>query len=333
MNSLPSRQLDHLDSYPKVSVVVPIYNGKTDLPDLITCLCTQTYPRDRVEYLLVDNASQDTTATIIQNSTLEASHKDITIRHLSEYKIQSSYAARNTGILASEGEILAFTDIDCRPHPDWLEKLVQPFNNPGIGIVSGAIAALPGKTLFEKYAEQHRVLSQEDHFASHFLPFGATANLAIRRQIFQELGLFRPHLTTGGDTDICWRVQLNSSWRLYYTHTAIVQHRHRDSFQGLLKQYYRYGRGRRYLEELYGIEISPESRWNTTHYLRRWKHWLFKEVPPMATQILSGRSSVLDFLNTPITILVGQALAIGQMNAKLSEKAKQIQNFNEDSNL
>jgi len=129
---------------PKVSVIVPIYNGEADLPDLISCLKAQTYPTDRVEYLLVDNGSSDRTSAILKSvdppqppppagGALEGSDRtssirqttadthnhpdkgglnDIAIRHISENKIQSSYAARNTGIRAATGDIIAFTDVD-----------------------------------------------------------------------------------------------------------------------------------------------------------------------------------------------------------------------------
>jgi glycosyltransferase involved in cell wall biosynthesis len=311
---------------PNVSVIVPIFNGEKDLPDLMDCLCNQTYPGDRVEYLLVDNASNDNTATIIQQEALIAKdRKIINIRYLTENRIQSSYAARNAGILESNGEILAFTDIDCRPQSDWLHNLIQPFADPVIGIVGGAIKALPGKTLFEKYAEYQKILSQEAHLSHQFLPYAATANIAIRRQTLEEIGLFRPYLTTGGDADICWRIQKQSSWQLYYALKAIVQHRHRASLKGLLMQHHRYGRGIQYLNELYDIEISPETRWNTTKYLRSWKHWLIKELPLITTKMMLGKASFLDLLITPITILVQQSLAIGRLEAKLSEETRQIQ--------
>ncbi|MEG3976910.1 glycosyltransferase, partial [Microcoleus sp. herbarium8] len=54
---------------PFVSVVVPVYNGERDLPDLIECLRSQTYPPKSVEYLIVDNKSGDRTSAIIQTAT------------------------------------------------------------------------------------------------------------------------------------------------------------------------------------------------------------------------------------------------------------------------
>jgi glycosyltransferase involved in cell wall biosynthesis len=79
--------------FPKVSVVIPIYNGESDLPELISCLQSLTYPAQQVEYLLVDNNSSDNTLSILQGT---AKNSPINIIPKSENNIQSSYAARNT---------------------------------------------------------------------------------------------------------------------------------------------------------------------------------------------------------------------------------------------
>jgi glycosyltransferase involved in cell wall biosynthesis len=194
---------------PTVSVVVPIYNGERDLPDLLNCLRQQTYPTEQVEYLLVDNNSRDRTSELLNNAATEASNPNqcnIKIQPLNQNQIQSSYAARNTGIAAATGQIIAFTDADCRPEPNWLVQLVQPFIDETIGIVAGEIEALPSTNFLEQYADIQETLSQKHTLAHSFCPYGQTANLAIRRSIFETVGLFRPYLTTGGDADICWRI-------------------------------------------------------------------------------------------------------------------------------
>ena len=116
-----------MNSLPKVSVIIPIYNGETDLIDLLECLQSQTYPSQQVEYLLVDNNSQDYTFELLQNA---AQNTSITLKILQQKQIQSSYAARNTGIQAASSEILDFTDADCRPISNWLRTLIQPFVKP-----------------------------------------------------------------------------------------------------------------------------------------------------------------------------------------------------------
>jgi cellulose synthase/poly-beta-1,6-N-acetylglucosamine synthase-like glycosyltransferase len=240
---------------PKTSVIVPVYNGEADLPELINCLQAQTYPGDRVEYLLVDNGSSDRTASVIQTAIQETASLGITLRYLQENKIQSSYAARNTGIRAVKSEILAFTDADCRPQPDWLDSLILPFADSAVGVVVGEIVALPGKSLLEKHADRHNVLSQQHTLEHPFCPYGQTANLAIRRQVLEQVGLFRPYLNTGGDADMCWRIQRGSNWTLHFAPTAVVRHRHRSTLKEYQSQWRRYGRSNRYLHELHGVEL------------------------------------------------------------------------------
>lgn len=304
---------------PKVSVIVPIYNGEADLPDLIDCLEAQTYPIDLVEYLLVDNGSSDRTSAILQTTAQNSP----TIRHLSENKIQSSYAARNTGIRAATGEILAFTDVDCRPQSNWLENLIQPFADSFVGIVAGEVEGMPGKTLLEKYAETQDVLSQKYTLAHPFCPYGQTANLAIRREVFPQVGLFRPYLTTGGDADICWRIQRETSWKISFTPTAIVKHRHRSTIGEFQSQWRRYGRSNRYLHELYGVDLMTEL--SARKYLYRLSRWLLKELPVTSVKATLGKATIIDLLNTPINLLGTQARSAGQRDAKLPEQAKIIE--------
>ncbi len=306
--------------FPHVSVVVPIYNGEADLPDLISCLLAQTYPKQQVEYLLVDNNSSDRTLTFLKTA---AELCPITIRPLSENQIQSSYAARNTGIRAATTEIVAFTDADCRPQHQWLEALVQPFVNPDVTMVAGEIAALPGKTLLEQYADRQETLSQKHTLAHKFCPYGQTANLAIRRIAFEKVGLFRPYLTTGGDADICWRILQENIGRLEFSPLAIVQHRHRATFKELESQWRRYGRSNCYLHELHGIELMREI--TAKEYSYRLARWLLKEVPKNSVKAIARKASLVDLLNTPIGLFTGQARYSGQQDAKLPEKAKDIE--------
>ncbi|MBW4514007.1 MAG: glycosyltransferase [Timaviella obliquedivisa GSE-PSE-MK23-08B] len=319
---------------PDVSVVIPIYNGEDDLPALLECLRSQTYPAHLTEYLLVDNGSRDRTLAILQANPQ--------VRTLSETQIQSSYAARNTGIRAAKGSIIAFTDADCRPHSGWLTELVQPFVNPTVAIVAGEILALPGHTLLERYADRHETLSQKHTLAHPFCSYGQTANLAVRRQIFEQVGLFRPYLTTGGDADLCWRILLQqnslqpdslqaSPWQLQFAASAIVRHRHRSTLAELRSQWQRYGRSNRYLHDLHGISLTKEM--SRRDYLYRWSRWLLKEVPIAAKNKLM-QSSVPNFidvlLDTPITLICGQARAQGQRQARLEDAARAIVEMEND---
>lgn len=305
---------------PMVSVVVPIYNGEADLPDLINCFTTQTYPRERVEYLLVDNNSSDRTYTLIEKF---AANSPITIRPLSENQIQSSYAARNAGIKAAVGDLVVFTDADCRPQPQWLDALIKPFVNSEVVIVVGEIVALPGKNLLEKHADRQETLSQKHTLAHRFYPYGQTANLAIRRSAFHQSGLFRPYLNSGGDADICWRILQSNIGTLEFAPAAIVQHRHRVTLKELASQWRRYGRSNRYLHELHGVDLMRDISLKEVGY--RLARWLIKELPRDSAKAIARQADLVDLLNTPISLFTARARAAGQRNAKLPEEAKTIE--------
>ncbi|MFQ4146187.1 glycosyltransferase [Chlorogloeopsis sp. ULAP02] len=305
---------------PKVSLVIPIYNGEADLPELINCLLAQTYPNQQLEYLLIDNNSSDRTSVILQEI---AENFSSLIRIESENQIQSSYAARNKGVRAATGEIIAFTDADCRPQPKWLESLIAPFINLDIAIVAGEIRALPPNNLLEQFAARQETLSQKHTLTHKFCPYGQTANLAIRRQALQKAGLFRPYLDSGGDADICWRIQQENIGRLEFAPEAIVQHRHRNTLKELESQWRRYGRSNRYLHELYGVELMRDI--TLKEYGYRSARWLLKELPKHSIKILAGTASLADLLNTPIGLFTAMARATGQREAKIPETAKIIE--------
>jgi glycosyltransferase involved in cell wall biosynthesis len=312
-----------------VTVVIPIYNGESDLPDLLACLRSQTYPPQQVEYLLVDNNSHDRTVEWVTQAIVDFEKAGLTLKLRSESQIQSSYAARNVGIKAANGDIIAFTDADCRPQPQWLEKLMEPFEKTDIDLVMGEIEGLPSQNWLEYYAEHNKVLSQHYTLENPFCPYGQTANLAARRSLFQTIGLFRPYLTTGGDADFCWRAlkesHEKSEKRWYFAAQAIVFHRHRSTLIELAKQWQRYGRSNRYLHELHGIELMNPSKRSYLIYL--WGRWLLREIPRYLLEIIRGKNAWLMILSTPINIYCNAQRFKGQSQAKLPDLARNIEYF------
>lgn len=307
---------------PPVSVVVPIYNGESDLPALIERLLAQSYPADRVEYLLVDNGSRDRTPQILQTAVQQATQQGLRLLALNHRAVQSSYAARNEGIDAATGEIIAFTDADCYPDPNWLVQLVQPFQDPAVGLVAGAIAPLPAQNWLERYSDRQQTLSQTSTLNHPFRPYGQTANLAVRAELLQQVGLFRPHLTTGGDADLCWRIQQQTATQITYAEQAVVLHHHRDTLSDLRRQWYRYGCSNRYLHDLHGIALTRElTRKEVTYRLSR---WLLKEIPLGTLKHLKGQGDWLDLVTTPLDLLCRASRNRGQMEATLPEAARHI---------
>ncbi|MFQ4139992.1 glycosyltransferase [Nodosilinea sp. PGN35] len=308
--------------YPSVSVIVPIYNGEADLPALVERLLAQQYPGDRVEILLVDNGSGDRTPSLLQAAVAAAAARGVCLRALPYSAIQSSYAARNAGIAAARGDILAFTDADCQPEPGWLAALVQPFSNPAVGLVAGEINALASHNWLERYADRQGTLSQRNTLNHGFLPYGQTANLAVRAEILGTVGCFRPHLTTGGDADLCWRIQQGTDWRLVHAADAIVYHRHRDTLDGLRHQWHRYGCSNRYLHELHGVDLMRPLTAKEIRY--RLLRWGLKELPQAAVKLLLGQGTALELAITPLDLWCARARTQGQAETRLVDQARTI---------
>jgi len=306
-----------------VSVIIPIYNGIQDLPDLETCLLAQTFPAEQVEFLLVDNDSQDDTLARLWDFSDRAQRQGVTIRPLTEAAIQSSYAARNRGIRAAQGNILVFTDADCRPEPTWLTRMVQPFETETVGLVVGEINALPGDSWLEQFAERREILSQKFTIAHAFYPYGQTANLAVRKRALQKSGLFRPYLTTGGDADLCWRIQITGDWTVYFAQDAIIRHRHRSTLKELGSQWRRYGRSNRYLHELFDVPLQQESP--RFHVANRLTRWLLKGLPVAAWRSLRGQAPAIEMVGPPLDLFCGRSRDQGQRTAKLPTAARDIE--------
>jgi len=309
------------DALPAVSVIVPVYNSEAEIAEMIGCLLAQDYPMDRVEFLLVDNHSRDRTAAVI--AAIATHHPQLKLLH--ENAIQSSYAARNTGIRQAQHDFLVFTDADCRPEPQWLRYLVQPFQQPEVGLVAGQIEALAPQTFLERYAERSKILSQKYTLAHPFCPYGQTANLAVRRSILQRVGLFRPYLTTGGDADFCWRVIRETGCQIQLAERAIVRHRHRATWQALAEQWRRYGVSNQYLHELHAIGLKPKR--STRYLLQQLLRWLGKEIPRECWRMLQGRGSWVALWSIPISIYTGYAYEAGQRSATLPPQAREIAQF------
>ncbi len=307
---------------PTISVIIPVHNGERDLLDLWSCLRSQTIDPLQVEYLIVDNQSLDRTPEILQEIlqkiTQGSNPPNITI--LQAPDIQSAYAARNVGIKAARGEIIVFTDVDCRPQPDWLEQLILPFQNPQVHLVMGEITGLVSQNWLEIYAEQAHVLSQSHTLNHEFLPYGQTANLAVRKAVLREVGLFRPYLTTGGDADLCWRVQgkFPNCWQ--FQPGAIVQHRHRSTLKEFYNQWYKYGCSNYYLHQLYGVSLMRQFSWQ--EYLYRCSRWLGWELPRKLGRGKLGIDATgwAELWSTPLGLFSTWARFQGQKSSKKSSK-------------
>jgi glycosyltransferase involved in cell wall biosynthesis len=140
--------------------------------------------------------------------------------------------ARNLGLTAASRPLIAFTDDDCRPAPDWLTRLAGPFADAGTGVATGAVRADEGELRFHDEPEPRRFT-----FPTDPIEMGAGANMAFRREALDAVGGFDERIGAGTrlrsaeDHDAFWRV-LRAGWTGAYVPDAVVSHHDwRDRWQ------------------------------------------------------------------------------------------------------
>ncbi len=241
------------DPRPFVSVIVPVYNGERFLPGLLAALAAQDYPPARREIIIVDNASTDATAQIIAAQRLPG------LLRVFE-ATPGSYAARNAGLAQASGTVLAFTDADCRPAPDWLTKGVAGLARDRLDVLAGQVrqAGEPRENLFQTI--DRLLFMRQSWYVSQ--GFGATANLLVKREVLASLGGFDPRLLSNGDRVFCLQAQ-QAGYRLGYCHEAVVEHVTRATLAGLARKEFRLGLGFGQLARFYrpgpGLSLFAET--------------------------------------------------------------------------
>lgn len=133
-----------------------------------------------------------------QNNT----HKKITIPE-----------QRNLGIENAQGDIIVFTDSGCTPDENWLEELVKPIHQEGERVVCGALKSTEKNSFRDYFIKTYQNIK--------YLEECPTANLAIQRAVFEEVGNFDTRFTYGSDTDFSWRVR-DKGIKIRYAPEAII---------------------------------------------------------------------------------------------------------------
>lgn len=221
---------------PEVSVVVCTYNGAATLAECLEGLQRLDYPS--YEVLVVDDGSTDESHDIAARfgvKTIKTENRGLS-------------HARNIGLQAARGELVAYIDDDAHPAADWLLRVAKVFirtPHAGVGgpnipprnerMVARCIAAAPG-------GPTHVLLSDEE--AEHI----PGCNMSFRREALLAVGGFDERFRIAGDdVDICWRLQA-SGLTLGFTPGAVVWHRRRSSIRGYVRQQYEYGKAEAQLE-------------------------------------------------------------------------------------
>jgi glycosyltransferase involved in cell wall biosynthesis len=201
-------------SGPRISVVVATHDRAYRLSLLLEALRAQTLPREQFEVVIVDDGSRDATPALLRDA---AAAGDLDLRALRQEPARGPAAARNVGWRAARAPLVAFTDDDCRPAPQWLEAFLAAARPDTF--VQGRV---------EKDPDQMDALSPfahwyEVHHADEGFP---TANILYPRDLLERLGGFDESfvlLEAGEDTDLGWRAR-EAGAEVAFAADALVHH-------------------------------------------------------------------------------------------------------------
>ncbi|HWH93707.1 MAG TPA: glycosyltransferase [Baekduia sp.] len=238
--------------WPRATVVVCSYNGSRWIGECLEALEALEYPN--YEIVVIDDGSTDATASITEDFPA--------VRLISTANGGLS-RARNRGLEAATGEVIAYLDDDARPHPAWLTHLVlalQGSEHAGVGgpnlapahdgATAECVALAPG-------GPTHVLIA--DREAEHV----PGCNMAFRTAALRAIGGFDPTFRIAGDdVDVCWRLQERGD-TIGFTPAAIVWHHCRSSLRAYLRQQFQYGRA----------EAMLEARWPQRYNRRGHARW------------------------------------------------------------
>lgn len=256
---------------PKVSIIVPNYNGSATLTACIQSLLVLDYPKEKLEIILVDNGSTDHSVQII---------KSYPVKLVLEKDIKGSYAARNMGVTQATGDVLAFTDADCVADKQWLLHAVKHFTLKDVGGVAGKVLGTKPETLVEEFIVWSKGFDQARFFNHPYYPFAITANVIYRKIVFDKIGKFETNWISGGDVDFSWRMQIDGKMKLVYADDCIVYHYHRASVKGFYLQTQTHAYGACLLNAKYDNKFQKihEQKGTFTLYIKMFQKYLEKII-------------------------------------------------------
>jgi len=272
---------------PTVSVLVCTRERPDDLRRCLTSL-QHANPRP-LEVIVVDNAPKS-------SATRDVTSSFAGVKYVCEPRPGLNWA-RNRGIVEARGDIVAFADDDVVVDERWIGGLQHAFTaHPSAAAVTGLI--IP----YEMHTESQLHFELQGGFGRGFVPkwvhyrtdspmpwhalgtgiLGSGANMAFRRELFERIGFFLPHLDTGtlteggGDLEILYRI-LKLGYPIAYEPRALIRHRHRRDPKQLMNQLGSWGVATFAMLECVRLEF-PEEGGAAAQYGWFWRRRLLRRL-------------------------------------------------------
>jgi GT2 family glycosyltransferase len=261
---------------PAISLIVCTRDRAGQLPAFFAAL-EALQPHVSWELVMVDSASRDDTPRRLRELSQSLGVMAVLVRE----ERAGLGRARNVGVRAARAPLLAFTDDDCYPAPDYLDRVVDAFADPSLGFLGGRIL------LFDPADHPITTRTTDEMIAiapRTVVPTGLVqgANMAFRREVLDRIGGFDDALGPGtpfcnDDVDAVARASAAGYAGAYVPDPIVAHHhgRHAPEDVAALKRIYDHGRGAYYAKSI--IDLPTRAR-----YARHW--WqTARDLPPRVT--------------------------------------------------
>ena len=222
---------------PFFTIIVPTYNRPERLANCLESLSRLDYPREQFEVIVIDDGSDMPLQPVVAPFLYQFNVTLLKQLHT------GPAGARNAGAERAKGEFLAFTDDDCTPAPDWLQKLAEHFNEVPVRAIGGRTLNALSKNLYST-TSQIIVDVAYVHYKANPNParFFASNNLTVPVGPFHAIGGFDITFKTAEDREFCDRWQRHDL-QMTYVSEALVYHSNALNFRSFWRQHFNYGRG------------------------------------------------------------------------------------------
>ncbi len=213
-----------------VSVVIPAYNCQSTIQACVECVLRQTYPVQ--EIIIVNDGSTDDTSSILQSLS------GILVIDQSN---AGPAVARNAGARRATGDVIFFTDSDCRAHTDWIERAIGGFELDEVSVVSGSYGISNPESLLARCVHQEIRFRHLRLMPRHPRSFGSY-NFGVKRAMYEQVGGFDEQYreASGEDNDLSYKI-LAAGGKIMFESEALVAHEHPVRLGKYLREQFRHG--------------------------------------------------------------------------------------------
>lgn len=211
-------------SLPKVSAIIPVYNGEKTLGRCLDSILDQTY--GNFEIIVVDNHSTDSTRDIIKTFQ----EKRRRVKYVFEPK-RGRGAARNAGIGMATGEIIVMTDVDCVVPRNWIEEITRPIIYEDEDAAMGFERALTVNYWTGNVQKVNWDFFQRSRRGKYVVNLD-TKNFAIKASLMKKM-MFDPAMERQEDVELA--VRSRKVLKIRFMPSVVVGHEHKSSFSDIVK--------------------------------------------------------------------------------------------------